>query len=206
MATINSITKLGNQLSVNFDDDTQIVCLPTGGSLWLPTLASVPVVVPPASGSIYNPWGAGRGDPPDGWENHASYSAGGYDWSGGALGYGGDIVAPDAGTLHTSGGGNGFEYSAGDMGSAGLRSILYLDTPATRKIARSYTVMNGGGQEAEGPMAAIVIQHQSRFAEAKHYNKGEVIGYVGNSGNNVTHLHVHGLDSAGHRVDFFKFC
>lgn len=208
MVKVLNVREIGNQLLVTMDDDTKTIVYPTNVGLWIAggITAITPPVDPPA-GSLINPWGVGRGDPLDGWESHASYSAGGYDWSGGALSYGGPIVAPGAGVLHTSGGGAGFEYSAGNISGAGLRSILYLDTAANRKIAKSPTLMNGSTYEADGPMVAIVFQHQSAMGtDLQHYAQNETLGYVGNSGNNVTHLHVHGLDAAGRRVDFFKFC
>ena len=206
MSTPHSIRTFGNQLLILMSDDTEFLANPAGGSFWVVGgYASAPVEPEPGDGSIFNPWGVGRGDPLDGWESHASYSGGGYDWSGfSGLVYGSDLVAPAAGTLRTSGGSG--EYAAGDIGSAGLRSILILDTPVARVKPKSTTLMSGGTREADGPMAAIVFQHQSAFGVAKHYEKAEAnLGKVGDSGNNVTHLHVHGLDAAGNRVDFTKF-
>jgi len=207
MSTPASIRPIGDSLLVTMTDNTTFIAFPTGGSLWfVKPITAAPPVDPPA-GTLINPWGVGRGDPLDGWESHASYSAGGYDWSGAGFEYGAGIVSPADGVLHTSGGGAGFEYSAGNLSGAGLRSILYLDTAVPRKIAKSGTLMNGSTYEAEGPMSAIVFQHQSAFGtDLKHYSQNEVLGFVGDSGNGVLHLHVHGLDAAGNRVDFFKFC
>lgn len=196
---------MGDSLLVTMSDGVKFVGYPTGGNLWLVrgNGGTGPVDPPDPTTGITNPWDVGRGDPPDGWESHASYSAGGYDWSGAGFELGAPIIAPAAGTLHTSGGSG--EYAVGNVGSAGLRSILYLDVPVNRTVAKSGTLMNGSTREADGPMAAIVLQHQNSLAPEGHYNKGDTIGYVGRTGNDVLHLHVHGLDSAGQRVDFIKF-
>lgn len=203
-----TIQEYGNSLVVVFKTGgVRFYATQTQGDRWLlgagfsdPGGGTGPV--DPGDGSIYNPWGVGRGDPLDGWESHASYSAGGYDWS--YMDYGAGIEAPANGILHTSGGSG--EYAAGNIGSAGLRSILYLDVPVNRIYPKSGTLMNGSTREADGPMAAIVFQHQSNMGEdLHHYLKGEILGNVGDSGNGVKHLHVHGLDAGGSRVDFFKF-
>jgi hypothetical protein len=71
--------------------------------------------------------------------------------------------------------------------------------------------MSGGYTEAAGPITAIVFQHQSAFGtDLQHYSKGAIVGRSGASANGTnyggdTHLHVHGLDAAGNRVDFIKF-
>ncbi|PPG36340.1 hypothetical protein [Rathayibacter sp. AY2B5] len=146
----------------------------------------------------YNPWAGYRVTGT--WADHGSYSAGGIDYP---LGYGTPLRAPAAGTLRTSGGSG--EYAAGSVGSAGRRSILILDQPLNRILPAA-----GYPPEAAGPMVAIVVQHQSRFAAAQHYDEGAVIGWSGASANGAdyggdVHLHVHGLDGAGRRVDFTKF-
>lgn len=156
-----------------------------------------PIPPPPTPGvDLYNPW---KNVPITGsWLNHMSYSAGGIDYP---LAYGTAIKAPANGTLHISGGSG--EYAAGQVGSAGRRSILYLDKRFPRKKAR-------GPREAAGPMVAIVFQHQSKFGRAKHYNRGDIIGYSGASANGSdyggdVHLHIHGLDRSGARVNFLNY-
>lgn len=154
--------------------------------------------VPPGSGPIYNPWSS---YPITGsWQDHMSYSLGGIDYP---LGYGTPIAAPAAGTLHVYDGSG--EYQTGWVGSAGRRSILYLDQPFTR--TNPYLEQN----EGSGQMVAIVFQHQSQFGVAgQHYAEGDIVGYSGASANGSdyggdVHLHVHGLNSAGQRVDFLNF-
>lgn len=129
----------------------------------------------------YNPFSGWRitGD----WADHMSYSLGGTDYP---LPYGTQLPAPAAGTLRTSGGSG--ERRAGEVGSAGRRSILDLDTPL-------------------GDMVSIVFQHQSRFGQAKHYEERETLGWSGASANGDdwggdAHLHIHGLDKHGNRVDY----
>lgn len=134
------------------------------------------------------------------WYDHASYSAGGIDYP---LAYGTALPAPAAGTLRTSGGSG--EWEAGSVGSAGRRSILELDTPAPRRIPAESTPPEGGGD-----MVAIVFQHQSAFGTARHYTEGETLGWSGASANGAdyggdVHLHIHGLNASGQRVDFTKF-
>lgn len=147
----------------------------------------------------YNPW---AGYPVTGsWADHGSYSAGGVDYP---LGYGTTLVAPAAGTLRISGGSG--EFAAGWVGSAGRRSILELDAPIGRlDPAESYP------PEAAGPMVAVVVQHQSEFGTAGPVVEGAPMGTSGASANGAdyggdVHLHVHGLDAAGNRLDFTKFC
>lgn len=150
------------------------------------------------AGDIYNPW---SGYSISGtWQDHMSYSAGGIDYP---LGYGTRLAAPAAGTLHTSGGSG--EFAAGWVGSAGRRSVLYLDTPMPRVNA------NLEQNEGSGPMVAIVLQHQSAFGNnGQHYGKGDYCGMSGASANGSdyggqTHLHVHGLNASGQRVDFLNY-
>jgi len=133
------------------------------------------------------------------WEDHASYSAGGTDYP---LPIGTDLPAPAAGTLRTSGGSG--EFAAGYIGSAGRRSILMLDTPIERVLARKTSP-----NEGEGPMVAIVFQHQSIMGVAKHYVEGEDLGDSGDSDGTSDggddHLHIHGLNANGQRLRFESF-
>lgn len=134
------------------------------------------------------------------WFDHASYSAGGIDYP---LAYGTALPAPAAGTLRTSGGSG--EWTAGWYGSAGRRSILMLDTPAPRRAPAEATPPEGSGD-----MVAIVFQHQSEFGAARHYAEGETLGWSGASADGTdyggdVHLHIHGLNASGQRVDFTKF-
>lgn len=210
MTTPKSIRPMGDSLMLTMGDGLTYLAFPAGGSMWLISGSDGGggVVDPPPTGdgSIYNPWGVGRGAP-DNWESHYTYSAGGYDWSWGS-GVMTDLPAPAAGVLHTSGGSG--EFTAGAVGSAGNRSILYLDVPVARVTAKSTTLMNGSTREADGPMVAIVLQHQSTMGvDMKHYNKAEICGISGNTNGTAEggdwHVHVHGLTAEGARVDFYKF-
>jgi len=134
------------------------------------------------------------------WENHASYSLGGTDLP---TGYGTAIPAPASGILRSSGGSG--EYAAGWIGSAGRRSVLSLDTPIYRHSPRRSSPF-----EAEGPMTAIVLQHQSAFGGEGHYREGQTCGWTGASANGVNyggdvHLHWHGLDARGNRLRIESF-
>lgn len=224
MASPISIALVGNNLLTTFDNgDTQFY-VPTSTGLYIPRGGTSnsdvgdnggdgtsedddtdpnpdapapddpdPVTTPTGS-DLYNPWKAIGLSVGGDWETHVKRAGrGGADFP---YGGGTPIKAPAAGTLHISGGSG--EYAAGTIGSAGMRSILYLDKTYTRKKPR-------GSAEANGPMRAVVFQHQSKFGRAKHYNKGDIVGYTGNTGNGVYHLHVHGLDRGGSRVDFLKF-
>lgn len=226
MVSTTGIRHVGSNLVAYRDNGTQRFFVPTPGGLFLPTAnpddntdvgddggdgTSADDNTDPNPGStdpgepdpitssgidLYNPW---KGIPFSGtWEDHMSYSAGGIDLP---LAYGTPLKAPANGTLHVSGGSG--EYAAGQIGSAGRRSILYLDKSFPRKKPR-------GTRESNGPMVAIVFQHQSRFGKAKHYNRGDILGYSGASANGndyggEIHLHIHGLDRDGARVNFFNY-
>ncbi|TFD09829.1 hypothetical protein E3T26_14470 [Cryobacterium sp. TMT1-21] len=104
-----------------------------------------------------------------------SYSEGGTDYP---LDYGTPLPAPGAGRLVVN----------GWVGTAGRRSTLWLDEPS-------------------GPMVAVVFQHQSRFGVAGHYDEGQTLGWSGASASGrdyggQVHLHIHGLNAGGKRVDF----
>lgn len=209
MVSLLNVQRLGTNLIAYFSDDTNITLYDTGSGTWIapaqeagggtgtaPT-GSEPV---PASGStIYNPWAnysiSGT------WQDHMSYSAGGIDYP---LAYGTALKAPAAGTLHTTGGTG--EFRAGWVGSAGRRSVLYLDNPITRPAGRPLEE-----NEGTGALYAIVLQHQSAFGtDGAHYNLGAVCGSSGASADGDdyggdTHLHVHGLNSSGQRLDFLNF-
>ena len=150
------------------------------------------LTVQPGNGDLYNPWADIA--PSGSWFDHASYSAGGIDYP---LRLD-PLPAVGSGRLETSGGSG--EFLAGNVGSAGIRSVLYLDVPATRKLPGE-----GEPPEGDGPMVAVVYQHQSEQSAPGHYDKGEIIGVSGNTGNNVWHLHIHGLTASGDRVDFLKY-
>lgn len=133
------------------------------------------------------------------WENHALYSAGGTDYP---LPVGTDLPAPAAGTLRISGGSG--EFAAGYIGSVGRRSILTLDTPIQRVVGRKSIPPEG-----EGPMVAIVFQHQLRFGVPGHYSEGQDLGDSGDSDGTPDggddHLHIHGLNAQGQRLRFESF-
>lgn len=129
------------------------------------------------------------------WADHASYSAGGTDLP---LPYSTPIPAPASGILRTSGGSG--EWAAGWVGSAGRRSILSLDQPLAR-----HTPRQSSPPEGDGPMTAIVFQHQSRFGPEGHYDITKILGWSGASANGQdyggdVHLHWHGLNAQGQRV------
>jgi hypothetical protein len=229
MPDISAVIPYGNSMVIEYDDGTRVLCISTGNDRWLPIAgAASPFgdgdnggdgtsadddtdpepdappaeepdpVKPPVNGiDLYNPWkkyGISQS-----WEGHINTAGrGGIDMP---IPYGTPIKSPADGTLHISGGSG--EYAAGWVGSAGRRSILYLDKKFTRKKPR-------GSREAQGPMRAIVFQHQSKFGRAKHYNRGDILGYTGASANGAdyggdVHLHVHGLDAGGARTDLFKY-
>lgn len=137
---------------------------------------------------VYNPF---TGWPVTGtWLEHLSYSDGGTDYP---LGYNSDLPAPAAGTLQNH----------GMVGSAGRRATLWLDTPVARQIAAET-------REGAGPMVGIVFQHAASYNAERHYTAGEIIGKSGASANGSdhggdVHLHIHGVNAAGQRVDFTKF-
>lgn len=224
MPSITTLAVAGNSIVATYDDDSRQLFAPTSGGFWVPSAGPVntetgdnggdgnsndddtdpsptpptpedPDPIAPSNGTdLYNPYRAIGISVGGDWDSHiARTGRGGTDYP-----YGGGtaIKAPAAGTLHISGGSG--DYAAGNIGSAGLRSILYLDKTFKRKKKR-------GRNEGEGPLRAIVFQHQSKFGRAKHYNRGDIIGYTGNTGNGVYHLHVHGLDRGGARLDYVKF-
>lgn len=137
---------------------------------------------------VYNPF---AGWPVTGtWLGHLSYSDGGTDYP---LGYNTDLPAPAAGTLQNH----------GMVGSAGRRATLWLDTPVARQVAAET-------REGAGPMVGIVFQHAASYNAERHYSAGEIIGKSGASANGSdyggdVHLHIHGVNAAGQRVDFTKF-
>jgi hypothetical protein len=134
------------------------------------------------------------------WEDHGSYSAGGTDLP---LAYGTTIPAPAAGILRNSGGSG--EWQCGWVGSAGRRSILSLDVPLPRLVERKLYPPEG-----EGPLVAIVFQHQSEFQDAGWYPMTHPVGWSGASayGQNYggqVHLHWHGLNEHGQRLRLESF-
>lgn len=132
------------------------------------------------------------------WLDHASYSQGGTDYP---TGYATPVAAPAAGNL---------EYD-GWCGTAGRRATLHLDHPVKRAAPASRKHMTGGDREAAGPMVAIVFQHLSAAPKAGHVDERDPgIVSSGASANRRdrggdVHMHVHGLDARGRRLDFTKF-
>lgn len=210
---MTGVRRVGNRLVVTFDSGATVPALPSVGGLWLPnqsidvtvtptTVTPTPDPTPtpaPTGGSIVNPWAS---YPISGtWADHMSYSLGGIDYP---LNYGTPLVAPAAGTLHTSGGTG--EFQAGWVGTAGRRSILTLDASVARQPGRPLEQ-----NEGDGDMIAVVVQHQSAFGvDHTHYDSGAVFGYSGASASGddyggQVHLHVHGLNASGQRVDFLNF-
>lgn len=204
MPYVTSVRPLGNLLSIHYDDSSQQIAYPTGQGIWLvktalPSDPSGGEGSTPPAGSLYNPW---SGYSISGtWAEHMSYSAGGIDYP---LPYGTNVHAPAAGTLHTSGGSG--EWQTGWVGSAGRRSILLLDQTFPRIPGRTLEQSEGSGN-----LVAIVFQHQSQFgADNHHYDKGQTCGVSGASADGKdyggdVHLHVHGLNAAGSRVDLLNF-
>jgi hypothetical protein len=202
------VEQFGDSMRAVDTDGTQRLLYPTGRGIWVANTSAetgggtgTPTggePVPGTSATIYNPWSnysiSGT------WADHMSYSLGGIDYP---LPYGTNLKAPAAGTLHTSGGTG--EYQCGWVGSAGRRSILYLDTD----FARINPTMEQN--EGAGALHAIVFQHQSAFGtDGAHYALGAVCGVSGASANGddygaQVHLHVHGLNTAGQRVDLLNF-
>lgn len=199
MALPKRISQFGNQMAIEWDNGTKTLAYPTGQGYWLVSGSGDdpdPGTDPVEPGDIYNPYGTNISNGGD-WESHLDRTGrGGIDWP---KAYRTPIKAPAAGVLKSAQTGGFSDTDTGSVGAAGLRSILVLDTPVTR-------TKPAGPNEAAGPMTRIVFQHQAELGEHNaHFDRGQVLGYSGDSGNNVTHLHVHGLDAAGARVDFMKF-
>lgn len=205
MPNVLNVRGMGSQLLITYTDGTTVTAYPQTESLWIApnetggtTTPVTPGTEPAPGGPIYNPW---SGYSISGtWEEHLSYSLGGVDYP---LAYGTNLKAPAAGTLHTSGGTG--EYACGWIGTAGRRSILYLDTDYPRV---NPTLEDG---EGVGNLHAIVFQHQSVMGtDGQHYAQGAVLGQSGASadyqdyGGDV-HLHVHGLTPSGDRVNLLNF-
>lgn len=150
-----------------------------------------------SGGSMYNPYANWRITGT--WEDHASYSAGGTDYP---LPNGTTLYAPASGTLRISGGSG--EFAAGFVGSAGRRSILELDQPVNRRLPKK-----ASPPEGDGPMVAVVMQHQSAFGTPGWKPTGGPVGVSGNSdgtaGGGDYHLHIHGLNARGQRLRFESF-
>jgi hypothetical protein len=134
----------------------------------------------------YNPYGLGFSSGGT-YANHiANTGRGGEDYP---LGLGTSLPAPSKGTLVTSGGSG--EFATGWVGSAGLRSILMLDTPI-------------------GDVVAVVMQHQSRMGTPGPYEEGVTCGWSGRSMNGSltagqVHLHIHCLTASGERRQFTRY-
>lgn len=207
MVSVRRVMKQGNLMFVQMDDGSKVACYPTPSGFWIARANSYGATDPgdgggenpdPGEGGIYNPW-AGY-SVSGSWADHGSYSQGGIDYP---LAYDTPLPAPCAGTVRTEGGSG--EFEAGYVRSAGRRTVFECDQAWPAKYPpESYP------QEGDGPMVAIVIQHQANYAYQGHYNKGEIIGWSGASANGDDyggdiHLHVHGLNAAGRRVDFTKY-
>lgn len=195
MPVVTKIQEYGNLLKVIYDDETVALAYPTAGGLWI---VSESATVGTPTGEIYNPWSAYTISGT--WLNHDGYSAGGIDYP---LNYGTDVLAPADGTYRISGGSG--QLLAGWVGSAGRRTILELNEPFPRVMPRETQPPEG-----TGALIAIVFQHLSTFGTAGTYSKGDVLCQSGASANGLdyggdTHLHVHGVDTTGNRVDFLKF-
>lgn len=215
MPNLVNVTRLGSQVVVLFDDGTKQIGYPTAGGMYLfaPNLNSpdssgtsesgsstgTPSADPTSPDGIYNPWAAlsisGT------WASHMSYSLGGVDYP---LGYGTGIKAPAAGTLRSVQTSGLSDQDTGWVGSAGRRSILVLDAEFPRVRAAE-------SGENSGNLHSIVFQHQSVLGtNGKHYDKGMILGKSGASANKQdyggdTHLHVHGLNAAGQRLNLLNF-
>ena len=204
MVKLLRVKAMGNLLAAEFDDGATTLCYPTAVPVWIAsgTGSGTPDPDPdpdpdPGPGDIYNPW---LGWSVTGtWDDHASYSLGGIDRP---LGYNTPLYAPANGTV----------VSTTWVDAAGRRTQFNFDNTYPRLVAASGTLMNGVYYEASGPMVSLVLQHQASFVATGHYNKGQIIGYSGASaspgsgdyGGDV-HLHYHGLDSGGNRLNFDKF-
>jgi len=159
---------------------------------------------------MYDPWAGWRTTGT--WAAHSGYSLGGIDKP---LGYGFALTPPATGILHTQGQpGPGGDFVCGWVGSAGRRSILMLDKKLARVRPASTVTMNGWYKEAAGPMVALVFQHQSQFGtHGRRYverDSRNPVGWVGASANGQNyggdiHLHWHGLDAQGRRLNPLGF-
>lgn len=217
MPYVTSVRQLGDSLTVHFDDGSQKIAYPTGRGIYIvktlltddtavtntgedPTPTPTPSADPTSPDGIYNPW-AGQNITGT-WAYHISTTGrGGIDYP---LAYGTSIKAPASGTLHSANTGGLSDTDTGWVGSAGRRSILVLDTQFPR-------VNPAEPGEASGDLFAIVFQHQSVMGTNNtHYAEGQVCGKSGASANGEdyggdVHLHVHGLNASGQRVNLLNF-
>jgi hypothetical protein len=137
----------------------------------------------------YNPFGTAVSSGGT-WADHLARTnglRGGEDYP---LAYGTTLPAPAAGRLQTLGGFGEFQAGA-NMGSAGRRSVLYLDA-------------------AISDVVAVVFQHQSVMNAAAQYAEGVSVGLSGASANGNdyggdTHLHIHCLTASGVRRQFTRY-
>lgn len=193
-----------------YDDGSELIAYPESSKIWrLPnSLPSDPPdtggggsTTPVPAGAIYNPW---SGYSISGtWADHMSYSLGGIDYP---LPYGTNVKAPADGVLQSRNTGGLSDTDTGWVGSAGRRSILRLDAPFPRVAGRALET-----GENPGDMVAIVFQHQSKMGtDGARFLKGQTLGVSGASADGKdyggdVHLHVHGLNASGQRVDLLNF-
>lgn len=182
MAAVILVRTFGNNLMVEMDDGSQLLAVPTGGSLWRVT-ANTGGGIDPGDGSLIDNILPGHvfaeGSLLADWQWHLdnANNRGGSDLN---YAYGEPIYAPGAGTL-----------SHFDVEDVGQVIKLVLDVPAIRtKPQFAYDQL--------GPMVAVWFQHTSESAPDGHVNQGDYIGKGGDGyGDYPTHLHVHGLIDTG---------
>lgn len=185
MPQVASITDLGNQVKVLYDDGTVQIAYPTvlDGNWIVGPVKTVPPPDPPdpanplidtilpghrfAEGTLAADWQ---------WHLDNANNRGGSDLNFIFE----DVRAPGAGTI-----------TAFEVGGVGLVIKLVLDTPAVRtKPAFAY--------DQHGPMVAIWFQHMSSNMPNGHVNQGDIIGRTGDGwGEYPAHLHIHGLTDTG---------
>lgn len=147
-------------------------------------------------GRLWDPW-AGNVMPWNwNWNQHKANSANGEGGQDFDLSYGTALQSPGTGILVDGGDEAGSPSAPG----RGQWTKLVLDVPVERNPVPL------GTSEPDGPLVSVAFQHQSRKGSlGARYSPGQVLGYSGNSGNVPAHLHVHGFNADGSRVDFMKY-
>lgn len=166
MANITNLRAYGDSFGVHFDDGSMVLCVPTDGTLWLPTTASGGG---PQPGSGFK-WpyslassNMNNGHPEDNFKTAQRPNHEGMDFGyGGAAGSNPPMPAAAAGVVEVSGVYQGYGYANIIDHGNGIKTL--------------YGHMKAGSLTK--PVGATVAQ-------------GETIGIVGNTGPTSTGQHLH---------------